>query len=172
MTHVVCLSLARRHHARPYGTCHGTGGGTHPVSWLGSWAPCKALWHSSWHWRWHASRVLSWLVGTKQGPVAHVKCIGLARGHYARPRDTHHGTGGGTSHVSWLDSWAPCKAQWHASRVYAQLVGTMQGPMARIMARVVARVTCLGLAHGHHARPCGTHHGTGSGTYPVSWLDS
>ena len=69
-----------------------------------------------------------------------------------------HGTSDGTRHVSWLGSRAPCKALWHASchgwwhasRVLAQLVGTMQGPGACVMAREVARVMARAVAHVRH----------------------
>ena len=132
---IMCLASARGHQVRPRGTHpvfwlglwapfkapwhqHGMDGGTCPMSWLGSWAQCKALSHASWNGRWHASRVLTRLMGTMHGPVAHVTarvvsrimCLGSARGHHARPRGTCHGTGGGTRRVSWLGSWAPCKA--------------------------------------------------------------
>ena len=90
--------------------------------------------------------------------------LGSVRWHHAGPRGMRHGTSGGTRHVSWLGSRAPCKALWHASwhgwwhasRVLAQLMGTMQGPMAR--------VACLSLARGHNARPQGLRHGMGGGT--------
>ena len=171
---------------------HGTGGGTRPVSWLGSWVQCKAPRHASWNGWWHASRVLARLMGTMQGRgarvvarvVARVPCLSSARGHHARPRGTHHGTGGGTHHgmgrgtccVSWLGSWAQCKApthaswngRWHASRVLTRLMGTMHGPVAHVIARAMSSVTCLGSARGHHARPRGTHHGMSGGTCHVS----
>ena len=67
-------------------------------------------------------------------------------------RSTHHGTGNGTSRVSWLSSGAPYKAPWHvswhelwhASCVLSRLVGTKQGPVARVMAWAVARAVCIG----------------------------
>ena len=85
--------------------------------------------------------------------VTRVTCLGSACGHQAKPRDTRHSTGGGICDVSWLCSWAPSKASWHASCVLTRLVRTMQGPVARVM--------CLGSTRGHHARPHGTCHGTG-----------
>ena len=48
-----------------------------------------------------------------QVPVAHLACLGSARGHHARPRGTRHGTGGGTCHVSFFgqDSKFSCLCQ-------------------------------------------------------------
>ena len=94
VTRVTCLGSAHGHQARPRGTGR--------VSWVGSRALCKAPWHTSWHRRWHASHVLAQLVGTKQGPVACVLCLGSARGHHARPRGTRHGTSSGMHPASWL----------------------------------------------------------------------
>ena len=82
--------------------------------------------------------------------VAHVTCLGSAQGHHARPCGMRHGTGGGTHRVSWLSSWAQCKAPWHASRVLAWLVGTMQGPRACVMAWEVARVMARAVARVRH----------------------
>ena len=119
---VACLGSSRGHHARPCGTRQGTDDCMLPVSWLDSWALSKALWQASWHGRWHTSRVLAQLVGTMQSPVARVMAPAMARvtyldsacGHHARTRGTRHGTSGGKHPVSWLDSWAPCKA--HGTR--------------------------------------------------------
>ena len=141
------LILICSNQARPRDTRHGTGSDTRDVSWLGLWAPSKAPWHTSWHRRWHMWRVLALLMGTKQGLVARVTCLDSTCEHHARP----HGTGGGTRHVSWLNSWAPCKASWHVSWH--------------------RWLTCLGSAHGHYARPRDTRHGTGGGTRHVFWLD-
>ena len=51
--------------------------------------------------------------GIMQVPVAHLACLGSARGHHARPRGTRHGTGGGTCHVSFFgqDSKFSCLCQ-------------------------------------------------------------
>ena len=131
-------------------------------------------------------------MGTKQGPmarimglmVARVACLGLAPGHHARPRGTSDGMGGGMLHVSWLSSWAPCKTpwhaswhrwwhaswhgRWHASRVLARLASTMKGLVACVKVRMVASIVCLSSTRGHQARP-GMRHG---GTCRVSWLSS
>ncbi|RVX00340.1 hypothetical protein CK203_024656 [Vitis vinifera] len=146
------------------------------------------VYNALWHGWWHASRVLGGLIGTKQGlvapivarMVAFIACLGSIPEHHARPRGTRHGTCGGTSRISWLDSRAPCKApwhaswhgRWHASRVLARLLSTIQGPVARIMAWSVAHVMCLGLARGYHPRPRGTRQDTDGGTRHVSWLGS
>ena len=84
--------------------------------------------------------------------------LGSVRWHHAGPRGMRHGTSGGTRHVSWLGSRAPCKALWHASwhgwwhasRVLAWLVGTMQGPRACVMAWEVARVMARAVARVRH----------------------
>ncbi|KAL6323583.1 hypothetical protein AAG906_039173 [Vitis piasezkii] len=80
--------------------------------------------------------------------VARVACLGSTRGHH-EPRATHDGTGNGTCRVSWLGSWAPCKAAKHAS---------WHGG---------ACVPCLGSAHGHNARPRGRRQGTDRGTIAI-----
>nr|CAN75539.1 hypothetical protein VITISV_009644 [Vitis vinifera] len=144
---IVCLGSARGHHARSCGTCHSMGDGMRHMSWLDWWEPCKAPWHASWHEWWHASRVLAWLMGTMQGPVARImaravariQCLGSTHKHQARPH--------GTRRISWLGSRAPSKALWHVSHVLAWLAGIMQGPVAHIMPQAVAHVTCLNSAH-------------------------
>ena len=124
VTCVTCLRSTHGHHARGCGTHHGTSGGMRHVSWLGPWAPCKGSWHVSGHRQWHSSRFLARLVGTIQGPVAHVMervvenvtYLGSARGHHEKGRGTCHGTSSGTCHVYLLYLWAPCKGSWHESR--------------------------------------------------------
>ena len=133
-------------------TCRASGRGTHHGT-------CPSTASST------ISRVIVAVVARE---VARVACLGLARGHQARPR--------GTRHMSRLGSRAGTKQgpvpPWLCSRA-----GTMQGPVppclgsrAGIMQVPVAHLACLGSARGHHARPRGTRHGTGGGTCHVSFF--
>ena len=107
--------------------------------WQSSQAPRKALWHLDWLAGGHHARpraTLAWIAGTKQGPVARIACLGLARGWAPCKAPCHLVLARGR---------ASCKAPWYTSHVLARLAGTMQGPVARVMVRAVARVMCLSL---------------------------
>ena len=145
-------------------TCRASGRGTHHGT-------CPSTASST------ISRVIVAVVARE---VARVACLGLARGHQARPR--------GTCRVSWLGSRASTMQglvpPWLGSRGTKQglvapwlgsWAGTMQGPVppclssrAGIMQGPVVHLACLGSACGHHARPRGTRHGMGGGTCHVS----
>ena len=125
------LAWLARHQARPRGTLAWLAGGHHA----------------------RPRATLAWLACTKQGPVARVACLGLARGRAPCKAPCHLGLARGRApskascHLGLARGRAPSKAPWHASRVLAWLVG---GHQARPCG------TLAWLAGGHHARPRAT----------------
>ena len=107
------LAWLARHQARPRGTLAWLAGGHHA----------------------RPRATLAWLACAKQGPVARVACLGLARGRAPRKAPCHLGLARGRA-----PSKAPCHlglARGHQARPrgthrvswLGSRVGTMQGPV-------------------------------------------